>query len=318
MNTGVKTAVLAVLLTGMITSASLAESTVEQIKKENELSNLDYMEKCKVYIDRARNKAETANYYLAATCAFDHPAFGVDGQEFEQWFKIEADKGHYGSLVNLARMYENSTGVKGNLDKALMYYAKAIKNSNPTDDMAILRLREKRKLKIENLALQNSCKVRTTEIFDTKFKCTHPKAMVNAIKAAGGTPTGGSETSIVYDSREILNGSKNLEVFFGPDGRISCMKYSFGMFKGNAFIKDMMQLLVQKYGFYEEYVREVKARNTSTWYLDDGVVITLKKATYDSTLEYCLPALEKIRLAEIEKASLQLLNKKSDNQKNAY
>jgi hypothetical protein len=282
------------------------------------MRKLGAMDYCNNIIERARANDETVDYYLAAKCGFDHPGLDVDGSELINWFSVDANIGEFGSLKYLGEMYEKSIGVNGNINTALSYYDKAIKHYKVRDDQVFKRLHEEFLNKIENLRLQNSCEIRSTKIFDTYLKCSDINMLDNAIRASGATQKKRMKTSIVYDSRDILEKTKELEVYFTNAGDFACMKYSYGVFLGNSFIKDTIDMLIQKYGFYEEYSGKVIVRGTTTWKLDDGVEIVLKKDMNNSTLEYCLPANEAIRVAELEKIDQKALTKKAKMQSKAY
>lgn len=308
----IKYGIMIAIVAYLINSAAIATSASDEIKKLS--NNNDFMGACKLRIDLARTMSEEANYYTAAVCAKELPVLGVDFTEIKKWLEIGADKGHHGSFVNLAELYENARGVDGNLNTAVRYYNKAIEHSNN------VKYNEKLNRKVNSLKLQISCSIRTTNLFDTLLKCSGREVLSKAIKKNGGVLLSVKPTSIIYDSSELLDGSKRLEVFFLTKGNIfSCMRYTFGLFTADVIQKQMMNALVDKYGAFEEYNGHTNnIRNTMTWILEDGIVITLKNRKINTTLEYCLPAYERIRLAEIEANSKTLLDKKAKEQSNAY
>lgn len=315
----IKHGVMTALLTLLMSTAAFAESSDEHICRDiGSMTNLGYMDGCELLIECARAEDPTVNYYLAAVCGFDHPGFGVEGHELLKWFTIEADKGDYGSLHYLGDMYQKAIGVPGDLDKALAYYKKAKMHVKESDDKGINRVLDKRDARVKELALQNSCDIRTTEVFGTMLKCSDRNTLDEAIRRSGGILSEAGDAYYKYGSKDLLEGSKSLELFFTNEGRFSCMSYSFGLFKGRAFMEDMVALLTQKYGFHEDYSSITKYRNPATWRLDDGVVITLEKSSFDTTLAYCLPAFENIRLAENEKQKNEALKSKARTQSNAY
>lgn len=308
----IKYGILAAIVASVINSTALATSASDEIRRLS--NNNDIMGACKLRIDLARSMSEEANYYTAAVCAYDHPVLGVDIEELIKWLKISTKGGYPGAFIHLGEIYENAKGVDGNLNAAVKYYAKAIELSNNA------KYNDRLMIKVESLKLQSSCSIRTTNVFDTFLKCSDRDVLNKEIIRNGGLLLSVTPTSNIYDSSELLEGSKRLEVFYSAkDDIFTCMKYTFGLFTADETQEKMMKVLNGKYGAFEEYNGHTNnIRNTMTWNLKDGIVITLKNQKLNTTLEYCLPAYEKIRLAEIEANSKTLLDKKAKEQSNAY
>jgi len=303
--------ILTAILASVINSTSIAGPISDEIVRLQ--NNNDYLGACKLRVELAKTKNKEANYYAAADCAYDLPVLGVDIDELIQWLKIGTANGYPGAFRHLGEIYENAKGVDGNIDAAVIYYEKAIERSDN------IKYNDKLKMKVESLKLQKSCSIRTTNVFDTFLKCSNRKELNKAIQRNGGILLSVKPTSMIYESVQLLEGSDRLEVFYSSKNDIfSCMKYTFGLFTADQDLEKMRDALVDKYGAFDEYNGNTNNdRNTMTWSLEDGIVVTLKNQKLSTTLEYCLPAYENIRSAEI-KNNLKISDSKRKSESKAY
>jgi len=130
------------------------------------------------------------------------------------------------------------------------------------------------------------------ELFGISLATATQSSMRRALAEKGAALTGSSGGFDTYDSQRLLEGSKELELGYTPDGSLARAKYTFPSFMDTAQVARVAALVKQKYGSPAEAEGDVDLGEVSfRWLLDDGVLVAVRRGWPSTTtvLEYLHP-----------------------------